>query len=326
MERTVVNISEDFSKIEVNDELIFLGSCFSDSIGDRFKAYKVNSLVNPFGVIFHPMAMANLINRALNDKAFIASDFFEFNDYWFNYELSGSCAKFELEEAVGFANEKLQELKLKLSTANKLIITLGSSIERSVNGKVTANCHKQPSLLFQKAITKASEITNEYESVINQISTLNPDLVIYFTVSPVRHSKEGLVENNRSKANLLLSCEALEAKFKNVKYWPIYELVMDELRDYSFFKEDLVHPNDKAIKYVWNWILTNLTSSNYQHYAGEVSALLKTIQHKSLYPKSEQNLLFLKQTIEKLQNHQTQYKKSWESEIIHVNNQLKIMA
>lgn len=326
MERTEVNISTSFSELEVKDEFLFLGSCFSDNIGGVFSAHKLKTIVNPFGVIFHPMALSRLIQRALNQKLFVTNDFFQFNDYWFCYELSGSCAQFTLEEAVSYANHQLELLKAKLIRADHLFLTFGSSVSRSINSFITANCHKQPSNKFKRSITSSTEIQQEYVYLIDKLGQLNPNLKIHLTVSPVRHSKEGLVDNNRSKANLLIASQELEEKFQNVEYLPIYELVIDELRDYNFFKEDLVHPNDKTIKIVWDRLIKGLGSKNLQSYLNEVSKLKKDINHKSLYPKSENNISFLKQITQRIQGHQLKYNTSWEPELTDVKNRLKNMA
>ena len=326
MERTEVNISTSFSELEVRDKFVFLGSCFSENIGEIFCDYKLSALVNPFGVIFHPLALSRLIQRALDQKLFVAEDFFEFNDYWFCYELSGSCAQFTLEEAIGFANNQLESLKGELLNADHLFLTFGSSVARSLNGLITANCHKQPAQNFKRSITSATKIQKEYANLIDSLGQLNPSLKIHITVSPVRHSKEGLVDNNRSKANLLIASQELEEKFQNVEYLPIYELVIDELRDYTFYKEDLVHPNNKTIKIVWERLTKGTGSTNLQSYVNEVTKLKKDINHKSLYPKSENNISFLKRIIQQIQDHQLSYSTSWEVELTDVKNRLKNMA
>lgn len=326
MERTEVNISSNFPLISVNDRALFLGSCFSENIGRKFQEYKLQAIVNPLGVVFHPIPLFNQIKRALSDDLYIESDFFEFNDYWFNYELSGSCAKFDKQEAVSWANEKLGDLKQRLKKSERLFLSLGSAVERSFLGNVVANCHKQPIKKFERKITGVQNLVENISPVLDSVFAQNPNLKIYFTVSPVRHLKEGLVDNTISKSTLVLLCQELCNRFNNVEYLPIYEVVIDELRDYSFFKDDLLHPNDKAVEYIWHKVKESLGSLELKTYLEHSSKLITAFNHKSLYPKSASNIAFLNNLKFSLEQHQEEYKLDWTAEIDIVKEKLKNMA
>lgn len=326
MERTVVNILSDFPKINVNDKLLFLGSCFSDNIGEYFQKFKLNATVNPFGVIFHPFPIVNLMERALNKNFFKASDFFEFQDYWFCYELPGACAKFELGEALDFANVLLERLNDELTTIDRLILTFGSAVERSFEGFVVANCHKQPINQFERDITNHISITDKLSELFKHLIKLNPKLKIQLTVSPVRHIKEGVRDNLVSKSSLVLSCSELCEKHDFVECLPIYELVIDELRDYSFFKDDLVHPNQKAIDIIWERLYDSIFSNELKTYIDLSQKLLNSLEHKSLYPKSQSNLTFLTSLRTQLETHNSLYSLDWSTEIEAVKNRFEKMA
>ena len=307
MKRTEVNFLSSFSDLEINEKSLFIGSCFADNIGLKFKSIYLDAIINPFGVIFHPIPLFNLFKRAINNHFFQPKDFFEFHDYWFNYEISGSCAKFEKKDAVDFANQKLKELKLELMTSNRLFLTFGSSVLREIEGEPVANCHRQPLELFQKKISTSLEIRRYLEPILEDLFDINPSLNVSLSVSPVRHSKEGMVDNSLSKSNLIILCDELDSIYENVEYLPIYELVMDELRDYSFFNEDLVHPNKKTIDFVWERLKGSLGSKKFIEFCNRSEHLLRSINHEPLFPKSKQNLLFQKKLLASVIEHESNY-------------------
>lgn len=324
MKRTEVNFLSSFSDLEINEKSLFIGSCFADNIGLKFKNLYLDAIINPFGVIFHPIPIFNLFNRAINNHFFQPKDFFEFHDYWFNYEISGSCAKFRKKDAVDFANQKLKELKLKLMTSNRLFLTFGSSVLRETEGEPVANCHKQPLELFQKTICTSLEIRRYLEPILEDLFHINPSLKVSLSVSPVRHTKEGMVDNSLSKSNLIILCNKLDSIYENVEYLPIYELVIDELRDYSFFNEDLVHPNKKAIDFVWERIKVDLGSKKFIEFCNRSEYLFRSINHKPLFPKSKQNLMFQKNLLSSVVEHESNYEVSWQHEKKIIENRLKI--
>lgn len=293
MERLDLKLSTHFPKIELTDNCLFLGSCFSEEIGKRFQQNKLNTMINPFGVLFHPEAIVRLIHRAMNDLFFEASDFFEFQDYWFNYELGSSLARFTKEEAVNDANNKLLELKAFLLRCNRLFLTLGSSVERKFRGEVVASCHKQPQTLFKRSITSSREIVKKLKQCIGLIVKANPKIKVYLTISPVRHVKESLIDNQISKAELLIAAKHLTRLEANIEYLPIYEYVIDCLRDYSFFNDDFVHPNTKAVDEIWKKIKEGLITQNLIELICELEGLNRSLNHKPLFPRSSANKQFL---------------------------------
>lgn len=326
MKRTEVNILSNFSNLEVEEKSLFLGSCFAENIGQKFQSLHLKAIVNPFGVIFHPIPLFQLIERALNGLHFESKDFFEFQDYWFNYELSGSCAKFDENEAVDFANQKLIELKSHITSSDRLFLTFGTSVLRKISNSPVANCHKQSAQLFTKEISTSFEVLAYVKPVLDTIFRMNPNLKISLSVSPVRHSKEGMVENSLSKSNLIILCNELKLLFNTIEYIPIYEFVVDELRDYSFFKEDMVHPSNQTIEMVWGKMKKGLGSVRFNDFCNESKQLLLSINHKSLYPKSKQNILFLNNLLASIIEHEHKYAVNWQTEKNNVQNRIKNLA
>lgn len=326
MNRTEVNFLSSFSNLEINEKHLFIGSCFAENIGRKFTELHMDATINPFGVIFHPISLFQLINRSLMDSPFESEDFFEFNDYWFNYEISSKCAKFEKKDALDFANKKLKDLKSELMSADRLFLTFGSSILRSFKGKPVANCHKQNSQIFKKKISKSSEMLSYIEPVLKKLFKYNSSLKVLISVSPVRHSKEGMVENSLSKSNLVVLCDELKTLFDNIEYLPVYELVIDELRDYSFFSDDLVHPNTKTIEEVWKRLKKKLGSEKFIDFCNQSQKLLLSINHESIYPQSKQNLIFQNNLLNSILVHESKYGIGWPLEKKIIKNRLKFMA
>ncbi len=326
MKRTEVNIFSIFSNLEVEEKTLFIGSCFAENIGQKFNELHLDAFINPFGVIFHPIPIFQLFDRALSEHFFEPKDFFEFQDYWFNYELSGSCAKFDKNEAVNFANQKLKELKFKITSSDRLFLTFGTSVLRKISNNPVANCHKQSPELFTKEISTSAETLECIRSILDRVFSVNSNLKISLSVSPVRHSKEGMVENSLSKSNLVVLCNDLEFMYPEIEYLPIYELVVDELRDYSFFKQDLVHPNNQAIEIVWQKLKKGLGSKNFIDFCNQSEQLLLSLKHKSLYPQSTQNILFLKKMLTSIVEHEKKYGVNWQLKKEIVETRLKNLA
>ena len=325
MQRTVVNFSSEFDKISPTDSILLLGSCFSANIGNALKTHKFDVLYNPFGILFHPFSIYTLLKRAIDDKLFVETDFFERDGYWFSFELGANTGKESLEEVVFWSNKQLELLQEYLKKSARLILTFGTSFGFSKGNEIVGNCHKMDSKLFNKKLSPLLDLENESFAIIQALKNFNPELKINLTVSPVRHKKEGIRENNISKSTLLLMTDSIEKQFSNIEYLPIYELVIDELRDYSFYKSDLIHVNENAIKYVWerfsDWIM-NLDSSRY---IKNVNKILMQLNHKTLYPKSPSNIKFKNNLILLMKSQQKQFPGIWLREIKDLEKEVYLL-
>lgn len=269
--------------IKYGDEVVLLGSCFSDTMTSHFETSGFKVLSNPFGTLFHPLAVANVIDEAIspNKIGVVQRD-----DLYFSWLASGKLfarSEFELEKHLTTARNKLIK---SLKKSRLLIVSFGSAwgyIERDFG--IVANCHKMPHTQFDKKLSTVDLMALRWNEILTELKRLNPQLNVVFTVSPVRHFKDGLVENNRSKSRLIEFTHQLSSR--HGFYFPSYEIVIDQLRDYRFYKNDLVHPSDDAVAYVWESFSQFLFSEHTLSIVKKVKQIKMTLNHKSLYPGSK---------------------------------------
>lgn len=280
------NIPEAIPKISFSDKLIFFGSCFSDEISVLAKQHGFQVVSNPFGTLFHPLALAQNILDSLrgNEEVIIAQN----NDVYLDYNCSGkvyAMSELELKEKVSSIRK---EFKNDFKNASYLFITFGTAFAYHLNEteQIVGNCHRQSAQSFTKRLTKIEEIVSKWNEVVSEIMRFNPKIQICFTVSPVRHLKDGLHQNNLSKSTLHLAINQLLSE-SNLTYFPSFELVNDVLRDYRFFKEDLTHPNQQAIQFVWQKFMESFLTSEIKEIANKVSELKQAMNHRIQYPDSK---------------------------------------
>lgn len=245
-----LKIKESENKLKHGDEIILLGSCFSDEISNKLKLAGHHVYSNPFGTIFHPTALAYSILSLFEEMS--QGDIFQRENYYYHWLASTKINSPSYEGLADTINEIKSTFKDKIQSAKNIIITFGTSwgYELADSQKIVANCHKMPQNLFNKFLSSPYEIVQDWRLAIDKIQELNPYIQIVFTVSPVRHVRDGIIENNLSKARLIEAVSQLSYEF-NAQYFPSYELIIDVLRDYRFYKSDLVHPNEEAINFVW---------------------------------------------------------------------------
>ncbi len=252
--RTELKIKSSTLDLDPFGGLLFLGSCFSDNIGERFKSLGLPIVTNPFGVIFHPFPLLDLIETALQwGFEYDDSHLFEYEDRFYSLAHHGSYSGRQASELLQRMNGDLKILRDGLKQAKCLCLTFGTSWGYTREKKVVANCHQLPQSFFEKRLSSSADVESRINEVVEALlrsEKIDSTLKIMLTVSPVRHVKDGLIENNRSKAQLLSAVHTVSEQFEAVSYFPSYELVVDDLRDYRFFKADLVHPNEMAIDYV----------------------------------------------------------------------------
>ncbi len=300
--------SNSVNQITENDNILMLGSCFSDNVSSLLKKDKLDVVSNVFGVLFHPVAIFKLLKRACLNQEYTPEDFFESDNYWFNYEFHGSNAKTTREEAVEFANENLKKLKTSVLNADFLFLTFGSARAYYKQETIVANCHKQSSSLFGDKLSSIQDLAADYSEVQSLLSEKNPELQIVLTVSPVQYIREGLVGNRRSKSLLNVFCHEMVEKFVCTSYFPSYELVVDELRDYTFYKRDKAHPNVKAQLFVYARFKEFFFSEVLKKRTADLNQIQTQLEHKSLFPHSSSNLKFKEKVMSELIRFENQYK------------------
>ena len=284
--------------INYASNILLFGSCFVENIGDKLEYFKFQNLVNPFGILFHPKAIETLIADSVGKKKYSEKDIFFYNEQWHSFDAHSKLSNpskeillLELNSQLGLTNQKIQK-------ASHVIITLGTAwVYRFVESQnIVANCHKVPQKQFSKELLSVEEIVQSFENMVRLIKKVNPDVAIIFTVSPVRHLKDGFIENTQSKSHLITAIHSILTD--HIHYFPSYEIMMDELRDYRFYAEDMMHPNHLAIEYIWNKFKEVWISEDSNKIMDEVDVIQKGLQHKPFNPNSESHLTFL-QNLEK---------------------------
>ncbi|QHI36814.1 hypothetical protein IMCC3317_21840 [Kordia antarctica] len=297
---------ENYNPITYESNVCLLGSCFSEHIGGKLAYYKFNTFQNPFGILFHPKAIENLLTKAINKDEFTEDDIFYVNERWHCFEAHSELSHADKNGLLSNLNLAIENTNQVLLEASHVIITLGTSwTYRHIETDTTvANCHKVPQKQFLKELLSVDEVAASVENCVVLLKSFNPKITVVFTVSPVRHLKDGFVENQQSKAHLLSGIHHVVSERNQIHYFPSYELMMDELRDYRFYAEDMIHPNATAINYIWEKFQHNWISHESEKTLEEIETIQKGLAHKPFNPNSEQHQNFLAKLqakIEKLQ-------------------------
>ena len=293
---TPVALSPGNPRINYKGCSVLLGSCFATHLGQKFGYFQFRSLTNPFGVIYHPLPLADLVERAANLDYFREEELFKNQSLWRNYQAHSSLAQPERKEALQTLNNRLVQLRDYLEKANHLILTLGSAYlyRHKGSGKPVANCHAVAATEFEKELSDPVDIETHLLNLIGKVRQINPGIQVVLTISPVRHIRDGLVENQRSKAHLLTAAHRL-VDAQKAAYFPSYELLLDELRDYRFYERDLLHPSAVAVDYIWERFKENWIDPSMYPTMKEVDAIQKGLQHRPLHPDSEAHANFVRQ-------------------------------
>ena len=307
--QTEIPLQPEENQIDYSSKILLLGSCFSENIGAKFDYFKFQNLQNPFGVIFNPVSIEKLVVRAIENTIFSEEDIFQHNGIWKCFETHSELAALEKEGFLQNLNYALQNLREALYSSSHIIFTFGTSwVYRSIGAnEIVANCHKLPQKNFTKELLSIEEISNSIQNIYNTISEINPKATIINTVSPVRHIKDGFVENSLSKAHLISAIHqlvSLRAQSRS-HYFPSFEIMMDELRDYRFYAEDMLHPNKTAVEIIWQkfskvWISPKTTSMQ-----KEIAAIQSGLLHRPFNPQSQEHREFLENLQKKITNLRT---------------------
>ena len=298
---TKIPIPKSNSPIDYSSQIVAMGSCFAENMGEKFNFYKFQNTTNPFGIIFNPVSIEKILERAIHLNYFTETDLFFHNELWHCYEVHSDLSHPNKETMLSNLNRLLTEMNSKLAAATHLFITYGTSwvYQLKSTGVVVANCHKVAQDQFEKVILSVTEIENAIQNSIDLIQKINPKCQLVFTVSPVRHIKDGFVENQRSKANLISALHTSISQQPTSSYFPSYEIVMDELRDYRFYAQDLLHPNAVAIDYIWECFCKSNITEAAQQVMQEVESIQKGMAHRPFHPDSTSHSKFLQKLKEK---------------------------
>lgn len=308
--RTQIPIPKSNHPLDYNSKIVSLGSCFAENMGEKFQYFKFQNEINPFGIIFNPVSIEKIIDKAINKEMFGEEDVFFYNERWHCFDVHSDLSNSNKDELIASLNAILQSVNHQITKSTHLIITYGTSwVYRNLESDaIVANCHKVPQKKFAKELLSVETIKESIAKTIDLIHSVNSDCAIIFTVSPVRHIKDGFVENQWSKANLITAIhQTISLKPEKINYFPSYEIMMDELRDYRFYAEDMLHPNQVAIDYIWERFKETTISEMAYAVMEEVEGIQKSLSHKPFNPKSESHLKFESKLSEKITKLVSQY-------------------
>jgi hypothetical protein len=292
-----IQISAPAERIRYPQKILLTGSCFTEHIGQQMMDMKFDVLQNPNGILFDPLSVANSLISYLEPVLYKPEDLFFLNELWQSWKHHGVFSGTVSSTVLSRINQAQQEAHQFLKKADWLIITLGSAFNYTLKeqNKAVANCHRAPANWFTKKLLPVEDMLAVLDEALHRLLAFNPGLQIVFTISPVRHIRDGVIENNRSKARLIEVAHQLVNKFNRTHYFPAYELVIDVLRDYRFYDKDLVHPNYMATTYVVETFMEHYMQSETRLLAEEVRKLQVSRKHRPLHPDTDAHRRFMQE-------------------------------
>ena len=292
---TKIPIQKSNFQIDYSSKIVLLGSCFAESMGKKFQYFKFQTTINPFGIIFNPVSLEKLIRRCVENRQFTENDIFLHNELWHCFEVHSELSNLDKNTFLNSLNELIDVTHQQLNNATHIIITLGTSwVYRNIEAnEIVANCHKVPQKQFTKELLTIEETEKSLKNIISLVHSVNPNCNFIFTVSPVRHTKDGFVENTLSKAHLIAALHTSSFQLTTSNYFPSYEIMVDELRDYRFYAEDMLHPNQTAIDYIWIKFFENYISESEFRLMNAICEIQRALKHRPFNPNTERRQNFL---------------------------------
>ena len=300
--KTTLEPKQTEINVSYSDKLFFIGSCFSENIGKKLANLKFQTSINPFGIIYNPISIFEVLDSIVSHKKYSSENIFKHNDIWKCFDFHSDISAIDADALLSKINYKIEEANTFLKQSNVLFITFGTSwVYKNNEEKIVANCHKIPQKKFTKVLLDDNTIIAAFKKTYKQIKSINPNINIVLSISPVRHIRDGIVENNQSKAQLISATHKLVSEFNNVHYFPAFEYIIDDLRDYRFFKADLVHPNELAIQYVFEkFELTYINEATLLKKKA-IEKVLKSLNHKVLFKETDAYKLFKNKLIKQIE-------------------------
>lgn len=307
--RTLISFKAPKTAIDYQDSLLSIGSCFAQNIGKKLAKYKFQTLSNPFGILYNPISICHTLECLIQEKKYTQVDIFQHQELWHSFDhhsqFSTPCAG----ETLRAINQASEQASVFIKKTNRLLITLGTAAVffHKENKQIVANCHKLPAVSFERRRLGVVAMYERLYRTLQLLKKVLPELEVIMTVSPIRHIRDGLLENQRSKARLLLTIEQLEENLDFVHYFPAYEMLLDDLRDYRFYEADMIHPNQVAIDYVWEAFQQQYFKPQTQQILGQIQKIIAASEHRAFNPNTMAHQQFLKKQIEKIKHLEAQY-------------------
>lgn len=311
--RTVVTVNKPPFTLSHADRIVSIGSCFSENVGKKFNENKFRININPFGQQYNPYSIAVAIERLLAATPYTEQDLVFHDELYHSFQHHGSFSRSTVDETLNVINENLARASQDLKQASVLFLTFGTShvfeLKDAEPGtdRIVSNCHKLSGTNFTRRLMTPQEIADCLNKALNNLKAINPAIRIVLTVSPVRYFAFGHHENTVSKAHLFAAIHQLQQQHGAYYYFPAYELVMDDLRDYRFFAEDMLHPNYQATEYVWQSLVANLITPQSRQLMQDIDELLLAARHRPRNPASEAHKKFAAKNLSKIEAIEKQF-------------------
>ena len=312
MFRTEINIPISENKFDYQSNLFFIGSCFTENIGGQMKESKFPVSVNPFGILYNPLSIAQALDFILSEdfNGFSEEDLHYHNEQWFSFYHHSKFNHTDKVSCLNGINQSFDFSKQLFYQVKFLFITFGTAYVYRLqsNNQVVANCHKLPHKEFRRTRLSVDAIVNTYDRLIQLLYKVKPDIKIVFTVSPIRHWKDGAIDNQLGKATLLVAIHRLKEKYPAIiDYFPAYEIMMDDLRDYRFYEQDMLHPNQTAIDYIWQGFKETYMDDKGENLMKQIAGINAAVNHRPFNPQSAAHLRFIKQTLDRIEHLEQQF-------------------
>lgn len=299
--RTPVEWHGESEEIKYSDHVLLMGSCFAENVGGLLLENKFSCDVNPFGILYNPLSIAKALRQMLDGKVYTMDDLFDSGGQWHSWMHHSSFSSTDADECLNRINSRLEKAASALPRTSWLVMTWGTAFVYEKDSEVVGNCHKQPDRLFTRRLLDVDTICGEWNDTLREAKQRFPGLKVMLSVSPIRHLKDGLHGNQISKSVLLLAIDRLCRELDFCHYFPSYEIVMDELRDYRFYAEDMLHPSPLAVKYIWECFCSTYMSKDTQHVMKEWADIQKGLAHRPFNPDSDAYRRFLSQIVLKIE-------------------------
>jgi len=300
--RTEIKCQAVSKKLDHHSSLVLLGSCFSEHMEEKFQYFKFNTFANPFGILFNPKAIETAVRRCVEKSSYSKDELLEHGDIWLSLDHHSRFDHRDQKQVLDNINKQINLGYKAMENASHVIITLGTSwvYKWKEDDKVVGNCHKIPQKKFSKELLSSEEILESLKLISSLIHSINKKASFIFTVSPVRHLKDGFIENTLSKSLLHKAIYELKKEI-DVSYFPAYEIMMDDLRDYRFYKTDLVHPNEMAVDYIWELFKETWISESSKEVMNDIEDIQRSLAHRPFDPESDAHKKFIKKTEQKIE-------------------------
>jgi hypothetical protein len=307
--RTEVKVAPAENKINHKTGLMMIGSCFTENIGARLSEYKFDLDINPFGIVYNPMSVSQNLEAVLSGKVYQVTDLYNYQDSWLSFDHHSRFSFPGPETCLKEINSRIENSHKRIKTVRYLIITFGTAWIYKIagSGRLVSNCHKLPANFFDRELLTMDAILQVYKKLISSLVRINPGIRIIFTVSPIRHWKDGPVQNTVSKSTLILTIHELLKSFECTEYFPAYEIALDDLRDYRYYEEDMIHPNSQMTGYIWDKFCQTYFEDETLKIMKDIGKLNCALKHRPFRPGAPKHIEFLNSQLEFIQTLKKRY-------------------